>query len=121
MLFVTNRIPIEGYRSSVSALHESGMADIWIRGVDDYEQLERAQKLRFDIYLTVALRSFEDAYFLWTQGRLDDKVWNSLLAPLVDVRSTAAFDHFWKQRRHHFRPEFADYVDAIEPGDYSYV
>ena len=112
---------IEGYRSSIATLYNPEMAKTWILGIDDYTQLSRTQKLQFDIYLTVALRSFEDAYYQWKQKRLDDEIWRSALTPLVDVMSTNAFAHFWKHRRHHFRPEFADYVDAIEPGDYSYV
>lgn len=54
---------IEGYRSSIAALHDPEMADIWISGMEDFDSLAPSQRLRFVIYLTVALRSFEDAYF----------------------------------------------------------
>lgn len=97
------------------------MAEIWILGIDNYRKLSRTQKLRFDIYLTTALRSFEDAYFQWKQKRLDDDIWISALTPLIDVKSTEAFEQFWRDRRHHFRAEFANYVDTIDRGDYSYV
>ena len=111
---------IEGYRSSIAALHEPGMADVWVQALSDYDSLTDSQRLRFVVYLTVALRSFEDAYFQWREGRLETETWRGLLTPLVDVKSTSAFDRFWKIRRHHFRPDFADYVDALEDGKYSY-
>ena len=111
---------IEGYRSSIAALHEPEMADVWIQAMSDYDSLTDSQRLRFVVYLTVALRSFEDAYFQWREARLDVEIWHGLLSPLVDVKSTPAFDRFWAIRRHHFRPEFADYIDALEAGKYSY-
>jgi hypothetical protein len=111
---------IDGYRSSIAALHEPEMADIWIAAMTDYDSLTESQRLRFVVYLTVALRSFEDAYFQWREGRLEAEIWHGLLAPLIDVKSTSAFERFWVIRRHHFRPEFADYIDALEAGDYSY-
>lgn len=110
---------IEGYRSSIAALHDPEMADIWISGMEDFDSLAPSQRLRFVIYLTVALRSFEDAYFQWREGRLEDEIWRALLTPLVDVKSTTSFDRFWKLRRHHFRDDFADYVDHLEAGEYS--
>jgi hypothetical protein len=111
---------IEGYRSSIAALHEPEMADIWVAGIADFDSLAPAQRLRFVVYMTVALRSFEDAYFQWREGRLETDVWNALLTPLIDVKSTSAFDRFWELRRHHFRAEFADYVDNLDAGKYSW-
>lgn len=112
---------IEGYRSSVSELLDPDMAEIWVLGIEDFNQLSTPRRLRFVVYLTVTLRSFENAYFQWRQGRLETDIWKSLLAALIDVKSTAAFGVFWKMRRHHFRPEFADYVEKLESGDYSYL
>ena len=112
---------IEGYRSSIRALQEPDMAEVWILGIDDFEQLDRAQKLRFNIYLTVTLRSFENAFYQWKQGKLEDDIWDALLQPLIGVKSTHAFSFFWRDRRHHFRKGFADYVDELKQGDYSYV
>jgi hypothetical protein len=111
---------IEGYRSSISALHEPEMADIWVSAIADFDSLDPSQRLRFVIYLTVALRSFEDAYYQWREGRLETDIWRALLTPLIDVKSTPAFDRFWELRRHHFRAEFTDYVDSLDGGKYSF-
>ncbi len=111
---------LDSYQSAVSALLEPELADVWVTAHDDYDSLTPSQRIRFVIYLTVALKSFEDAYFQWRAGRLADDIWHALLTPLTDVASTAAFGHFWKLRRHHFRDEFADYVDNAEPGKYAF-
>lgn len=112
---------LESNKSSISQLLDPGLAEIWIAGMEDFNSLTDVQRLRFVIYLTVALRSFEDAFFQWRNGRLDDETWFTLVAVIQDVKSTAAFGQFMEMRRHHFRAEFANYMDELEPGDYSYI
>jgi hypothetical protein len=108
------------YSTAISKLHEPEMADVWVAAIEDFDGLSPAQRLRFVIYLMVAVRSFEDAYFQWREGRLEDDVWHPLLSSLIDVKSTEAFACFWELRRHQFRPDFADYIDSLEEGKYSF-
>ena len=111
---------LQHYSNAVSRLHEPEMADIWVAAMESFDGLTPSQRLRFVIYLTVAVRSFEDAYYQWRQDRLEDDVWRALLTSLTDVKSTDGFARFWQLRRHHFRPEFADYIDSLEAGEYSF-
>lgn len=108
------------YSEAISRLHEPEMAEIWVRAHEDFASLSPSQRLRFVIYLTVGVRSFEDAYFQWREDRLADDIWRSLLVPLCDLKSTEAFARFWELRRHQFRPEFADYLEGLDDGDYSF-
>jgi hypothetical protein len=108
------------YSTAISRLHEPELADIWVAAIEDFDSLSPSERLRFVIYLTVAVRSFEDAFFQWREGRLEDVVWRALLTPLLDVKSTAAFGRFWELRRHQFRAEFAEYIDSLEEGEYSF-
>jgi hypothetical protein len=107
------------YSTAMSRLLEPEMADIWVAAIEDFDNLSPSQRLRFFILNTVVARSFEDAYFQWREGRLDDAVWRALMPPLRDVKSTEAFNRFWELRRHQFRAEFADYIDDLEDGKYS--
>ncbi len=108
------------YSTAISRLHEPEMADIWVAAIEDFDSLSATQRLRFVVYLMVAVRSFEDAYFQWREARLEDDVWLALLPSLLDVKSTKAFARFWELRRHQFRPEFAEYIDSLEEGKYSF-
>jgi hypothetical protein len=108
------------YSHSISRLHEPAMADLWVAAIEDFDSLSSSERLRFVVYLTAAVRSFEDAYFQWCEGRLEDDVWGALLTSLTDVKSTNAFARFWELRRHQFRSEFADYIDSLEAGEYSF-
>jgi hypothetical protein len=108
------------YSEAISLLLEPEMADIWALAHEDFDSLSPSQRLRFMIYLMVGIRSFEDAYFQWREDRLEDDIWQSLLAPLRDLKSTDAFARFWELRRHQFRPEFANYLDGLDRGEYSF-
>jgi len=108
------------YSTAISRLHEPEMADIWVAAIEDFDSLGPSQRLRFVIYLMVAVRSFEDAYFQWREGRLEDNIWRALLTSLRDLKSTESFARFWELRRHQFRPEFAEYIDNLEEGKYSF-
>lgn len=111
---------LDGYRQSISVLMQPEMAAVWVKGHQSFESLEPDERLRFLIYLTATLKNFEDGYFQWRERRLDDRIWQELLAPLLDVMGTTAFDHFWEMRRHHFRKEFAAYIDTLDPRSYQF-
>ena len=82
------------YSNAISKLHEREMADVWVEAIEDFDSLSPSQRLRFVVYLMVAVRSYEDAYFQWREGRLEDDVWHALVTSLVDVKSTTAFSRF---------------------------
>ena len=105
---------------SLALLLEPEMADIWVSGSVDIDSLSPSQRLRFVVFLMVSLRSFEDAYFQWREGRLETDSWNSLLRSLIDVKSTAGFDRFWKIRKHHFHQNGAADVESIEAKEVLY-
>jgi hypothetical protein len=44
------------YSNTISRLHEREMADVWIAAIEDFDSLSTAQRLRFVIYLTTAIR-----------------------------------------------------------------
>lgn len=98
---------LESNAVAISQLQDPDLAEIRIAGAEDFDSLSDAQRLRFVIYLPSALRSWENAYFQWRNGRLEDDTWHTLKAVIEDVKSTTGFSRIFEMRRHHFRPEFA--------------
>ena len=96
------------------------MADVWVAAIDDFDSLSPSQRLRLVVHLTASDRVFEDGYFQWREGRLENDIWTSLLTSLTDLKSTQAFARFWEIRRHQFRSEFADYIDSLETGKFTF-
>ena len=112
---------LESNAAAISQLQDPELADIWLKGIDDFRSLSDVHRLRFVIYLASTMRSFENAFFQMKANRLDDETWNTLSSVVRDVASTAGFQEFMKIRKHHFRPEFVEYLENLEEGDYSYV
>jgi len=112
---------LQNNADTISQLQDPELAAIWISGIDNLESLTEVERLRFVIYLTSGMRSFENAYFQWQNGRLDDETWITLTAVIRDIKSTNGFTQFLNLRRHHFRGEFVSFLEDLEPGDYSYI
>jgi hypothetical protein len=108
---------IEGYRTSIAWLKDPDMASIFIDAIEDYDGLSVKQRLQFDMYLTNAFRSLEEAYLQYQSGRLDPEAWRAAMAPLRDTIATETFGKFWARRKHHFREDWASYVESLEPGN----
>ena len=112
---------LQNNAATISQLQDPELAQIWITGLEDIGSLSDVERLRFVIYITTVLRGYENSYFQWRSGRLDDETWFTLMAVVRDVKSTAMYSQILEIRRHHFRPEFMKYVDELEVGDYSYI
>lgn len=108
------------FSAAISRLIDPEMADIAVMAVEDFDSLSPSQRLRLVVHLTASVRVFEDGYFQWREGRLENDIWTSLLTSLTDLKSTQAFARFWKIRRHQFRSEFADYIDSLETGKFTF-
>ena len=108
---------VEGYRTSISWLREPEMAAIFIDGIENYDGLDAKQRLQFDMYLTNAMRAFETGYLHWKADRLDAETWRAAMAPMQDVIATDTFKKFWARRKHHFREDWAAYIDQLQPGN----
>ncbi len=109
----------EAYRSTISVIHEPEMADLFVEAIDNFEDLTPSKRIRFVVFMLSAFRIFEDGYFQWRQGRLENEAWESMLSPLVDFLTSDGALKVWELRKHQFRPDFVKYIDGRELGKYS--
>ena len=112
---------LQSNAATISQLQDPDLAQIWIAGLKGLDALSAIDHFRLVVYLTTVLRSYEIAYFQWRNSRLDDETWLALIAVARDVKSTPVMTQFLEIRRHHFRPEFVEYLEELEVGDYSYL
>lgn len=108
---------VEGYRTSISWLKDPSMASVFIDAMENYDALTAKDRLQFDMYVTNTMRAFEEAYVQWKAKRLDDDTWEAAMAPVKDVVATETFEKFWARRKHHFRKDWAEYIDKLERGN----
>ena len=64
------------------------------------------------------LRVWEEAFYQYSEKRLDERVWNAWSAQYKDWLSSPGFQKVWEIRKHTYSAEFQLIVDSIEVGQY---
>jgi len=81
-------------------------ADIYLRGVTDYNSLDSVEKLRFSGFFARLLRLQDSMYSRYRQDQLDPTIWSSYEESMRDFFSYAGLQDWWDSRSHWFTPEF---------------
>jgi hypothetical protein len=87
-------------------------ADVWIRGLHEYANLDQLEKARFLVFMGVSVRTLSDQFFQWQEGALDTQVWNGMRHVIDDLAQYEGFKVYWKLRSHQFSEGFQAYVDT---------
>ena len=106
------------YRESIAVVLDPELADLFVRANEDPDSLSDVESLRLIILLITMFRLWEEAHYLWTEGRLDARIWDSMASQYSTFLSTASFKRVWALRHQHFSPAFQDFVNGQEAMDY---
>ena len=90
------------------------LADVWNRGIDDYESLEGVDRTRFNSRMHQVFRNLEDAYHQHLEGHLDPRVWRKVEATMRDINGYPGVQAWWRSRSHWFREDFAKHVNQLQ-------
>ncbi len=96
---------------------DTGLADIYIRGMTDFLALDEVERLRCSSHLNRVCRVFESMYLQYIHGSLDPSSWEGMDNILKDSLVANGFRQWWQLRRHWYSREFAGYVDALLEDD----
>ena len=88
------------------------LADIFVRGLEALEQLDRIETARFYSYLLAVMVRFQNWYFQTESQALDKEVITSTSRILRQISGTPGFKKFWEDRRHMFTPAMTKYFEA---------
>ena len=115
----------ERRRSAVSALtgqwaamvktliESSEMADIYLRGVQQFDDLSPVERLRFGSFLATFFKNSEGLYYYHKDGTLEPQHWAQVKRTMTDIASYPGTKTWWSVRRHWHTDEFAALVDQI--------
>jgi ABC-type antimicrobial peptide transport system permease subunit len=85
---------------------------MWNYFADPYP-LSPEEKLQFVMNLHGLFMSFQNSYYLVTEGTLEKRIQESMTEVIVGVKDQPGFQLFWEQRKSIFFKEFRDYVESI--------
>jgi hypothetical protein len=89
----------------------SGLAEVYFRGIHDHSSLNGAELPRFSALLGHLCRMWEDQFFQWSEGHLDPRVWRGLEAAIGDFFSFPGVRDWWKTRSHWYSEQFQALIE----------
>jgi hypothetical protein len=125
LVYLASQIRYQTSESHLSAGHElasqlndcfSGLtdnadfADIYLRGMVDYNSLDSIERLRFSTFFSRFMRVLESMYSRHRENQLDPKIWPGYEDGLRDFYSHPGLQDWWSSRCHWFTPEFQELV-----------
>mgnify|MGYP001812839825 FL=1 len=113
------------YQTAVAALGDMAAivgeskekSRMYADGMADPDKLDPDEYLQF-AYLGISLfRKYENAYFQYKSGMIDDEFWNGHRDNLLWFFHRPGTQRWWKERRLGFSKSFRDYLESTSQSD----
>ena len=85
-------------------------AEIWLKGMNDFDGLESAERLRFSGIVGHLLRLTEQLYYQSRGGGVE--VWGGFENQLHDIAAYPGFVDWWPTRAHWYGAKFRTFVES---------
>ena len=108
----------EGFRGSITAFQDAGLADIFSRAKTDFASLAEPERLRFIAMVQAVFRVWEDAFYQYDAGRLDPRIWHAMQTQFSGYLSLPGVQRVWEIRKQAYNERFRDFVDRTEARPY---
>ena len=108
----------EAFRLGITSFQDAQRADVYINALSNFDLLSDSERLQFISMVQGLLRVWEEAFFQFAEDRLDNRVWDPMVAQYSDWMSSSGFQRVWEIRKHTYNPDFRKFVDELTFGDY---
>ena len=109
-----------GYRDMLATIAGREFMEVLDKAFDDYDGLTRGESIRLIAALLRVLKVWEEAFFQYEAGRLDQRVWEPMERQFNAYMSTIPFTRVWEIRKNAFDTEFQSYVESGERREYKH-
>jgi len=107
-----------GFRQIVADFGRGDVADLYVKGIDGVDAFSDQEMFQLIVAAQQAFRLWEEAFYLYEDGRLDGKNWDGMNRQLASFLSTPGFSHVWKIRQQFYGSDFRDMVNALQTVEY---
>ena len=87
------------------------LCDLWLRGLESYDELDGPSKLRFAAHLERQLRAADSLYLQFLDGALKPRLWPWCDRAIADVAAYPGFQKWWLTRKHWYSDELCRLID----------
>jgi hypothetical protein len=100
-------------RIAESLSDNENVGRIVLKADEDYENLTREERIRFEAYAERVFSNFESVFYSYRNSMIEEDLWESWESSyLVDI-SRDALRRFWQDERPQHLRDFMDFVDQF--------
>ena len=107
-----------GFRQIVADFGRGDVADLYVKGIDGVDAFSDQEMFQLIVAAQQAFRLWEEAFYLYEDGRLDGKNWDGMNRQLASFLSTPGFSHVWKIRQQFYGSDFRAMVNGLQTVEY---
>jgi hypothetical protein len=94
-----------------SQVEAPDLCDLWLRGLQSFDELDGPSKLRFAAHLERKLRAADSLYLQFLDGALKTRRWRWFDRAIADVAAYPGFQKWWLTRKHWYSDELCRLID----------
>lgn len=95
-----------------SQIESPDLCALWLRGLESFDDLDPASKLRFGSHIGRQLRAADGLYLHYLDGTLDKRLWRGFDRTLADIAAYPGFQTWWPTRKHWYSDELCALIDG---------
>jgi hypothetical protein len=88
----------------------SGLSVLFVNALEDFESLSAEDKARMSQLFFVCFHNFENMYYQYRKGYLEDDVWTGWKRLMLTYHSRPGFQTWWALRSDVFSSTFAEFL-----------
>jgi len=98
----------------MTSLHDGPeLAEIWLKGLHDFDALDPVSKLRFGSYYGRFMKNSEGLYLHVLDKTLDPIIWRGIEQAIRDLINLPGSQVWWKTRQHWYSDNFQTLVGSL--------
>jgi len=95
----------------------SELAEIYLRGIKDYDSLSSVEKVRFSSFFARLMRTMESMYSRHRHNQIYPRIWPGIEESLRDFHNYPGVQIWWTGSSHWYSDEFQTWVsDCVADG-----
>lgn len=111
----TNHEISHDLREATRNLLSAGKTEMYVRGLEDPQSLDRSEQLDFAFFMFDLFKGFENIHYHYLHGTIGADVWPGWCYFIRSYAIAPGAQRYWRARRDIFHPEFRAFIESIEP------
>lgn len=108
---------LAAFREIQTPMQDAEISKLWLKARAGHDALENHEKVQFYNLIGPMLRVWEEAYFQFDSGRLDEEIWETMVAQYSELVAMPEMQKYWALHKHVYAKRFSAFVDGIEVGE----